>query len=365
MKRANTHSSDRDGEPPRKRRKTNQNAKDEWIQENVKNTNQKGEMGGSDEEEHHPTISRWGADESHPLEQIIPTDITQYMLSFAGFYHTKAVSTKWKQYSELNERTYFSTLYNSMHSLLRHKVNQTWIMHPLRKKLNIIEKNLGYQGPISDLPQTLGKCESNDRIFLFDGIYRNYQSLNIYKDVELIGIGSDVVIDDTKTDGDEIDALFWFYSRRVYLQNLTFDCSKSTLITEGAIHIRNGELIMKECKFTFKGIGISVHEKGSLNVEKCQFDQAATAIQISPIADSVVIKNSTFKHCSMAIDGYTASRANACIQVDDGYGDTHRMTVDDTFVFLECYTEICLKIICLIPSQNANIQTDHIVIRLW
>eukprot|EP01084_Bolivina_argentea_P010636 19822_1 len=125
-----------------------------------------------------------------PIDRILSADIFQYMLSFAGFYHTKAVNKEWKQYSEKNEGQYLTKLYKPINNSY---VNNTHIVHKYRKKSHEIEIDLGFKGPLNDIEQALTQCNSGGTLLIWNGVY-HLSAENLCDNLQLIGIENEVTI---------------------------------------------------------------------------------------------------------------------------------------------------------------------------
>merc|ERR1712129_582944 len=61
---------------------------------------------------------------------------------------------------------------------------------------------------------------------------------------------------------------------------------------------------------------ITVRHGACLKVENCVFDQASTAIEMSPAAKEVIVENSLFTKCGMESE-YSWFSEHACIQIND------------------------------------------------
>ena len=75
---------------------------------------------------------------------------------------------------------------------------------------------------------------------------------------------------------------------------------------------------MKECKIFLGQSRVLATNDTILNVDNCKFYSGSSAIRISPLAQKVVITNSTFNCCGVP-DHYTEPEENACILLDGNF----------------------------------------------
>ena len=148
----------------------------------------------------------------------------------------------------------------------------------------------------------------------------------------------------------------------MYVQNITFKIDPSNDYRgEGMMHVgRYSKLWLNKCTIMPLRTGIVTCIGATLNVNDCIFDQADTAIIISPLAEKVVIKNSIFKHCGNTVYQGLAAEDD-CIQIYDVYDDQKwcdesyverqlmempsdydgmRAETKKTYVRLECYGNV-------------------------
>ena len=82
------------------------------------------------------------------IDDILPSDVMQHILSFDGFYHPKAVNKQWKELCDMNEKNEMSRLYSSI-PLSVIQSSSTYVIHPKRKHLTALEIERGYKGPMN------------------------------------------------------------------------------------------------------------------------------------------------------------------------------------------------------------------------
>merc|ERR1719203_1018475 len=82
------------------------------------------------------------------IDDILPDDAVQHILSFDGLYHPNAVSTKWKSLSDKNETNYLKKVYaptivdEEDDDAIQYR--KTFICHPKRTHPHPYETALGY-----------------------------------------------------------------------------------------------------------------------------------------------------------------------------------------------------------------------------
>ncbi len=243
------------------------------------------------------------------FDEIFSSDIIQSILAFGGLYHTKAVSTKWEQYSEQNEQNHLEKLYKEyLH--YDQNINKTYIIDANRTKLHKMEIELGYKGPLRDIGLTLGICKSGDRILVPDGVHDSSQ-ITINSAIQLIGVGAAVTIK---------SPFKIIIQKKCYIRNISFDCS-GFLGSDGVgvVVKDNATLSMENCavsvKFCDHHLGIWAMNGSHLNVENCTF-VGCYGIDLSPFAKEANINNCTFKCCGIKItDQYEVAVNGEMVQL--------------------------------------------------
>eukprot|EP01083_Nonionella_stella_P211636 765001_1 len=50
------------------------------------------------------------------INDILPENVLQHILSFDGFYHTKPICKQWKKHSDQNETNHFKMIYSTINT---------------------------------------------------------------------------------------------------------------------------------------------------------------------------------------------------------------------------------------------------------
>ena len=106
----------------------------------------------------------------------------------------------------------------------------------------------------------------------------------------------------------------------------------------------------------FNSMGIRVRNDAELNVQNCEFVGGSSAIQISPIAKSVIVKDSLFKNCGKE-DFYAYSAENACIQIIDDYSEVRNFkneVIKEAYVELKCDGNVFEDNLCYPIAERAE-----------
>ena len=107
----------------------------------------------------------------------------------------------------------------------------------------------------------------------------------------------------------------------VHIENVDLDFAWTRSAGKGLLDLGQCcKLWLNKCKFRFDDTGIIVHKQSYLNVDKCIFEKATTAIEISPCADKVEVYDSTFSGCGEMHDS-TKQGQSACIYIFDQFGE--------------------------------------------
>eukprot|EP01083_Nonionella_stella_P115339 341852_1 len=201
-----------------------------------------------------------------PLDQIIPPDVIQKILSFNPLsIAQQGVSKLFKELSNTNHLNQIT----QRNKVIQHpKFNfdidfQTgthWIVYPKRQQLTCDDRALEHKEAL-DLEETFEQCQNEDVLLLYDGQHTIYNTLFCSdKDLSLIGVGDNVVI--TIIDNDPNVYL----ARKRHLKNVKVarDISISYFVIG-----EHGYLWMEQCK---SDMGIHVVGTPSfLYVKNCQF----------------------------------------------------------------------------------------------
>ena len=137
------------------------------------------------------------------VDDILPSDVMQHILSFDGFYHSKAVNKQWKHLCDMNEGNEMTRLYANIPSPSNNQAASTYIIHPKRTHLNAVEIERGYKGPMN-IEDAFKKhnLKDGDTFLLHDETHLLYnnEGIDIYSSLNLIGLGtnSSIKLEDVK-----------------------------------------------------------------------------------------------------------------------------------------------------------------------
>ena len=86
-----------------------------------------------------------------PINEVLPSDVMQHVLSFGHLNRNRTVCQQWNRLNQQNEEKMLRAMYNAvdernLESLGRK--GQTWIIHPKRRTLHPLEIRRGYRGPV-------------------------------------------------------------------------------------------------------------------------------------------------------------------------------------------------------------------------
>ena len=137
------------------------------------------------------------------INNTLPDDLMQYILAFSDFDESSSNRTVCKQWNVLqkwNEETMLRNAYQSVSEKYPEMLpqgNNTWIMHERRTTLRPIEKRLGFKGPVFNLDEVEGRCNSGDRVLVHASISGDNEYGSSYwcagyfkKGIHFIGLSS-------------------------------------------------------------------------------------------------------------------------------------------------------------------------------
>eukprot|EP01083_Nonionella_stella_P196266 722307_1 len=237
-----------------------------------------------------------------PLDQIIPPDVIQKILSFNPLsIAQQGVSKLFKELSNTNHLNQIT----QRNKVIQHpKFNfdidfQTgthWIVYPKRQQLTCDDRALEHKEAL-DLEETFEQCQNEDVLLLYDGEHTISESLFLTKNkaLSLIGMSDNVVITiaSLRTPIGDID----LESIKLYFNNVHLRGSHSAL----EIDIdRDAHLWMEQCIVNLS-LHITLGIDSSLHVKNCDFkgeNQMSTSIVIKvdfeDVGSEVTIVGSTF-----------------------------------------------------------------------
>ena len=249
--------------------------------------------------------------------QNLPTDVIQHILSFQipELPSAKCVSKDWNKAAEQTERSHYIKLQRKLDEnspfSYDDNSNSTWIVHPKIRPLTNVERELGYQGPVRCMDELYHTWHQVDRIFIHDGIYHIQDSHWNDGETSIISVNKNSIFFNSNEFGDYFMSVNNF---NMYFESITIDCSKCKGGCESAFWIRNGKVHLNECTLELGRCGVEVGKSGELIVENCKFNGGTSAIQISPDAKMVTVRNSIFRHCGRMDHGKWCNEGeNACV----------------------------------------------------
>ena len=234
------------------------------------------------------------------IDQILPDDITQHILSFNGFFEPrtyKLVCHNWNKLSNCNESKYLGKVckdIGDIKSPIEYNPNtsSTWIVDARRDKL--IKVVLGSQGLINGDAASFQECASGDRILLCSGTYTSFSEWRCAAS-QFIGVGGAVVIKFAERDSRTI-----WPRTQVYFENITFEATHDS--SEFFMVKEDAKLWLKNCRF-------KIHQRvqlsnscpsiwarigSSLHVDSCRF-AVGSAVELSPFAADATVKDCYFE----------------------------------------------------------------------
>ena len=238
--------------------------------------------------------------EVRSIDEIIPKDIIQHIISFQGLdlENTKIVNKRWNQLSQINEKRILLEMeeHENQNGLdYDDNINKTWIISSKRNQLTKSESDRGFkiatvvrrlrpgeyfQEHVIDISNSI----SGDRYFIYPGLYQFKNPLLLLKkNLSFIGVAS----------SRNFDGLYSGVS--IYFQDIPF--------REYAISVKECHLRISMCKFRTIGYGIYCGIKSSLSLIKTQIEAGSrySAITIDN-GNKVVIKESLIRGSKYCIE---------------------------------------------------------------
>ena len=255
-----------------------------------------------------------------PMNQLLPRDVIQNVLSF-GYVHDKyaikLVCKQWNRLYNLNEDNTLRAAYQRVMDQFLEKLppeNSTWVLEYERRqpKLLPVETRLGLQGPLRNVDEVMERCKSGDRVLIHEtltGCPENAlysECTTIEKDIHFVGL-SPVNY-----------GRCWFpwiqhFHGQVILENLMMNpCDFEIGCNQEKNKNIESKLTMRNCKVQSKyennqKFVIKFHKGSSLEMDSCDirselpmFDfqgeqRIPVAMEISPFAKKININ-----HCKIS-----------------------------------------------------------------
>lgn len=311
---------------------------------------------------------------TRPHGNTLSNDAVQLILSFTGLYEMRLVCKKWRDLCLKNEEKYFNALYAPYR---RNPSGRILIVHPRRRTLNSVEKSARYQGPFRSIRSALIASKDGDALLIHPGRYNQFQSQydSIRTNVTVIGMGSspyDVIWEDPSTDSEhfiQIDAA------ELRMRHLTIKSTDTTDGIQGALFVSSQcRLSMTDCILQFHQTGVMVRKKAALRATHCRFTDGATGIEVSPMADSVVVEKCMFHNLGQMTGAEESvtfpAEEYGCIQVFDDFGDIgpKNCAMDSNrLVSLECANSVFEDNLCYPVVERSDdrlyLHSDRCVLR--
>ena len=210
---------------------------------------------------------------------------------------------------------YFRELYRFIEPSTKKK---TWIIHPFRSRLNSVEVELGYAGPIKCAFGAIKQgidYKTGDRLLIFKGSYRakvKMQQLTLPNAMELIGMEKGVILSDCM--------LHIVGDCHVKVQNLTVTALDGMFSVEA-----NSTLSISNCTLKYGQTGIIARDRAKLIVLGCKFSGGCIGIKVLPTAQIVNISQ-----CLFTKNGQVRGREQPPNSPSETYGCIQVFDEEDT-----------------------------------
>eukprot|EP01083_Nonionella_stella_P183511 663414_1 len=149
------------------------------------------------------------------MNDTLPSDLVGHMLSFNTFPHNSAINATDKQWNK--HSTQIKAMQNKERKQVvdnysikyNEEVNNVWIVDQNRSQLTNDEIAANAKGPLSNLQAAIEHCESDDKLFIHDGVYQ-VRPIVIDKSIQMVGIGDNVVLTNANVSNNNEDTLLVF-----------------------------------------------------------------------------------------------------------------------------------------------------------
>ena len=297
-----------------------------------------------------------------PMNDLLPDDTIQHILSFDGRDISKLVNKKFNRLCKINERIQWNQAEEALKAFLFDHNNQfnqefntfrmehmhdnkTWIVDESRTVLNDEEIKRGYYGPLNDLDAAINHCNDGDTILVHDGDYAFLEGAEFDKNIQIIGVGDEVNFDVADDKQISIGADTETAPRSVSFQNIQFYfLSEFFFNTLPGINVCHGwNLWMKGCNFhTSRGSrsGIHLMNNANLNIVRCHFLNTSCAVKISCNSGKINVGGCSFSSCGRGGDAFSdQSVQSGCICIDgkDGHNIGELKCIGNLFAKNSCY----------------------------
>eukprot|EP01083_Nonionella_stella_P178098 628125_1 len=241
------------------------------------------------------------------INETLPTDLMSNILSFHPFPHNTAINQTCKMWNKCsaqikaNQNKKRMEEVDAYHLNYNQTVNNTWIVDEHRTQLTNDETNSSFQGPISDIRTAIERCESGDKLLVYDGVYDEH-ALDIDKSIQIIGVGDNVFLTNSAADHsmNRMYSLSFRNNSISYVENITFAIGSAWTehMDDGHINIQtNAKVIVNKCTFEHGICGLSCGSGGSLDAKSCNFTNCDFGIYVEHNASNVHVIGCVFDEC--------------------------------------------------------------------
>ena len=293
------------------------------------------------------------------IEQLLPQDIIQYILSFAV---NKSVNKNWNKLAKQNEKQQYQRIlrHDSPCVKFDSKLNNVFVVNPKRDYLSSIEKELNFKAAYKQIRDLFndheGQFSNGDIVIIFEGHQtfpfkrsegKAYIAINT--SISIIGFTkmARLFTDDQVKDlgiGDIFDVGKDEPNVNVYIENVDFDFGGC----ECMFNMHNkSTLILNQCRLSYDMYGINDKYAVERNViiTKCELvGDTAISISSNEGIGEIVVTDSIIK----GIYDYSG-----CIELGETQG-----FIDKRMIKLKCHANyfICsiYPILEILTTSNDN-----------
>ena len=257
--------------------------------------------------------------ESCSIEEIMPSDVMQSMLSFVPQQRQiKFVSKSFKKLTEQNEILRNRSREQRIASQFNGK--NVWNVHKVEDGLTS-QKNEEPSKFINGLDDVFAEMDDGDKVFLHEGAYILGEVGFGNKNIEIEGVGDCSLTTCSEEYDDDMDV-----SHIVSINNVRFENTRFNVE-------RGGSMYLTDCEFCIWS-GIGVNNRGSLNCHSCRFQGDLDSYSsVSAIgACSLTVENCLFNG---GADPHDVGSFGCIVFPDrDNYGwkDSNLKIIGNTFI---------------------------------
>ena len=302
------------------------------------------------------------------INDVFSDDISQYILSFAGIHHVKAVNHQWLRWALQNEQRHFRALYSritirsSKGSTYNKKINKTWIIHPHRTRLNSVEVELGLNGPLKSMFGALDYSNDGDLLLVFRGTYLTQLKQSVIaKNLRVVGVESGVFLRSEMLNEYRFIGIQNGHDICLEIENFSMDFLNKYdgTSTHGVILVgRNSGLLMKNCKLNYEQSGVIVRDGARFEAIGCEFNGGCIGVAMSPLSKSVEITDCLFTNNGQITgeedDIMLPAEEYGCIHLFDNYGDVREYGSIRKLVDLKCVGNTFRDNLCYPIVERSN-----------